>query len=209
MDISVVIPLYNEEAVVPELIDRTLKSLDKLSRDFEIILVDDGSTDKTVELLMNLREKDSRIKILRLSRNFGHQAAYTAGMEKALGKFVGLMDGDLQDPPELFEKMYNLLKNNEADVVYGKRTGKISLKGRSVLTHWFHKGFKRISGLEGIENVGNFSMMSKAALEAMLTFPEKTRYLPGIRRFIGFRQDFVEYERDERSLGKSRVYDRL
>ncbi len=205
MEISLVIPLYNEEAVVPELISRTIGSLEKIKKDFELIIVDDGSSDKTLELLKYYRKKDKRIKILQLSRNFGHQAAYTAGMEKAKGSFVGLMDGDLQDPPELFADMYALLSEDKADVIYGKRTGKITFKGRSVLTHWFHKGFKRLSGLEGIEHVGNFSMMNRTALMAMLAFSEKTRYLPGIRRFIGFRQEFVEYKRKERNIGRSKM----
>ena len=205
MEISLVIPLYNEEAVIPELINRTIGSLQDITKSFEIIFVDDGSTDNTLSFLKESREKDGRIKILQLSRNFGHQAAYTAGMEKTTGKFVGLMDGDLQDPPELFAKMYSILSEDKADVIYGKRTGKINMKGRSVLSLWFHKSFQRISGLEGIENVGNFSMMNRTALQAMLAFSEKTRYLPGIRRFIGFRQEFVEYERDVRSVGSSKM----
>lgn len=205
MEISLVIPVYNEEEVIPELIGRTIASMEKINKDFEIILVDDGSTDRTVELLLDYREKDNRIKILQLSRNFGHQAAYTAGMARASGKYTGLMDGDLQDPPELFAKMYPLLSAGKVDVIFGKRTKKFNLKSRALLSGWFHKGFQKLSGLEDIERVGNFSMMNRTALEAMLSFPEKTRYLPGLRRFIGFRQDFVEYERDERNIGKSKM----
>ena len=205
MQISLVIPLYNEEAVIPELLKRCLDSLGKITDDFELLLVDDGSTDSGVELLKNYREKDSRIKILRLSRNFGHQAAYTAGMEKAKGDFVALMDGDLQDPPELLSDMFKILSEDQADVVYGKRTGKINLRGRSLLSRWFHAGFRRLSGLGDIQNVGNFSMMNSTALKAMLKFTEKTRYLPGIRSFIGFRQEFVEYQREDRNIGKSKM----
>ncbi len=205
MEISLVIPLFNEEAVIPELIGRTLKSLQIITGDFEIILVDDGSSDHSLELLMDHRKTDNRIKILQLSRNFGHPAAYTAGMGQAKGDFVGIMDGDLQDPPELFSEMYALLSENKADVVYGKRIQKMNFKGRSFLTHWFHKCFQKISGLEDIENVGNFSMMNRTALNAMLAFSEKTRYLPGIRRFIGFKQEFVEYEREARQAGQSKM----
>lgn len=205
MDISLVIPLYNEEDVVPELLNRCIDALEKISKEFELILVDDGSTDGTLDSLKMKREKDPRIKVLQLSRNFGHQAAYTAGMEKAEGKYIGLMDGDLQDPPELLAEMHMILSADKADVVYGKRTGKTNLKGRSVLTKWFHKGFKNLSGLEDVENVGNFSMMNRPALLAMLKFTEKTRYLPGIRSFIGFRQEFVEYQREERNIGKSKM----
>jgi len=205
MEISIVIPLYNEEAVIPELIRRTVAALDQLTNNFEIIMVDDGSIDNTQAYLQDARKEDSRIKILQLSRNFGHQAAFTAGMSKAQGKFIGMMDGDLQDPPELFHEMYSILSKDEADVVYGKRTNTSHLKGRSLLSHWFHKGFQKLSGLEDIEHVGNFSMMNRVALDAMLSFSEKTRYLPGIRRFIGYRQAFVEYERNERNIGRSKM----
>lgn len=205
MEISLVIPLFNEKDGIPELIARTKACLEKIGPDFEMIMVDDGSTDETLAVLLENREKDSRIKILQLSRNFGHQAAYTAGMEKASGKFVGMMDGDLQDPPELLVLMYDKLKGGQIDVVFGKRKKKFKLKSRTLLTSWFHKSFRKISGLEDIERVGNFSMMNRTALEAMLKFPEKTRYIPGIRSFIGFNQDFVEYERDERNTGKSKM----
>ena len=205
MEISLVIPIYNEEAVIPELIGRTVDSLNKITSDFEIILVDDGSSDNSLDLLISHREKDNRIKVLQLSRNFGHQAAYTAGMSKAQGKFVGLMDGDLQDPPELFAKMHSMLSADNIDVVYGKRIKKVLFRGRSVLTHLFHKGFQKLSGLEDIENVGNFSMMNQTALKAMLSFSEKKRYLPGIRRFIGFRQEFIEYKREDRNIGRSKM----
>jgi len=205
MEISLVIPVYNEEDVIPELISRSLKSLKSITGDFEIILVDDGSTDNSIRVLLAERQQDRRVKILQLSRNFGHQAAYTAGMSKAQGRFVALMDGDLQDPPELFERMYSILTEDKADVVYGKRSIKINLRSRSILTHVFHKTYRKFSGLEDIEHVGNFSMMNRKALDAMLSFSERTRYLPGIRSFIGFRQDFVEYQRDSRNIGKSKM----
>jgi len=205
MEISLVIPLYNEEELIPELLGRTLDSMKRICEDFEIILVDDGSTDNTLDLLLDFRKKESRVKVLQLTRNFGHQAAYTAGMQKAKGKYLGLMDGDLQDPPELFGEMYEKLHSGRADVVFGKRQKKFQLKSRSLLSTWFHKSFQKISGLEDIERVGNFSMMNRAALEAMLAFTERTRYLPGIRSFIGFRQDLIEYKRDERNIGKSKM----
>lgn len=205
MEISLVIPIYNEEAVIPELIGRTVDSLKKITSDFEIIVVDDGSSDNSLEMLLQFRENDNRIKILQLSRNFGHQAAYTAGMNKAIGNYVGLMDGDLQDPPELLSKMYSVLSEKKADVVYGKRIKNRNFRGRAVLTHWFHKSFQKISGLDDIEHVGNFSMMNKIALKAMISYSEKTRYLPGIRRSIGFQQKFIEYKREDRNIGKSKM----
>lgn len=205
MDISLVIPLYNEQDVVPDLVRRSIAALCGITENFEILFVDDGSRDATVDRLLELRKKDPRIKIIELSRNFGHQAAFSAGLSIAKGSFTVMMDGDLQDPPELIEKMHDMLRSGDFDVIFGKRTNKAVFRGRRLMTFLFHKSFKRISGLADMDNVGNFSMMNRPALEALLQFTETTRYLPGLRRFIGFRQGFVEYNRDERYQGKSKM----
>jgi dolichol-phosphate mannosyltransferase len=157
MELSVVIPLYNEEHLIGDLVDRTLAVLKFITSDFEIIFVDDGSKDGTVASLLKAREADSRVKILELSKNFGHQAAYTAGLSCAKGRFIVMMDGDLQDPPELIPEMHRMLVSEEYDVVFGKRTNKATLKGRNLLSLSFHKSFRKFSGFPNIENVGNFS----------------------------------------------------
>jgi dolichol-phosphate mannosyltransferase len=205
MEISVVIPLYNEENLVNDLVSRTVAVLLGITDDFEIIFVDDGSKDETVARLALARKTNSRIKILELSKNFGHQAAFTAGLTLAKGRFVVMMDGDLQDPPELIPVMHRMLQSDEYDVIFGKRTNRPNLKGRKLLATTFHKSFKRFSGFPDIENVGNFSAMNRDALTALLQFTESIRYLPGLRHFIGFRQGFVEYRREERYLGKSKM----
>ncbi|MBT7094977.1 MAG: glycosyltransferase family 2 protein [Bacteroidetes bacterium] len=205
MEISIVIPLFNEEEGVQELLNRTTAALKKISEHFEIIVVDDGSTDQTLDLLLKYQSGESRLKILQLSRNFGHQAAYTAGLEKASGNFVGLIDGDLQDPPELLIDMYNKLAGGETDVVYGKRSNSLKLSRRSILSVWFHKLFRKVSGFSDLDNVGNFSLMNKKALHALLSFQENMRYLPGLRSFIGFKQDYVDYERSDRYKGASKM----
>jgi dolichol-phosphate mannosyltransferase len=205
MELSVVIPLYNEEHLIGDLVDRTLAVLKFITSDFEIIFVDDGSKDGTVASLLKAREADSRVKILELSKNFGHQAAYTAGLSCAKGRFIVMMDGDLQDPPELIPEMHRMLVSEEYDVVFGKRTNKATLKGRNLLSLSFHKSFRKFSGFPNIENVGNFSAMNRDALAALLQFSESIRYLPGLRHFIGFRQGFVEYRREERYQGKSKM----
>lgn len=205
MEISVVIPLYNEENLVGDLVSRTVKALAGITDDFEILFVDDGSKDETVARLVNYRQKDPRIKILELSKNFGHQAAYTAGLTLSKGRFIVMMDGDLQDPPEVIPVMYRMIHSDEYDVVFGKRTNKPELRGRNLLTLSFHKTFRKFSGFPEIENVGNFSAMNRDALTALLQFTESIRYLPGLRHFIGFRQGFVEYRREERHLGKSKM----
>jgi dolichol-phosphate mannosyltransferase len=203
--ISVVIPLFNEEALVENLVSRTVPVLEGITPDFEIIFVDDGSKDGTLARLKEARKNEPRIKILELSKNFGHQAAFTAGLTFAKGEYTVMMDGDLQDPPELIPVMHRMLVSDEYDVIFGKRTNKANLNRRNLLTISFHKTFRRFSDLPDIDNVGNFSAMNRDALKALLQFSESIRYLPGLRHFIGFRQGFVEYRREVRHQGKSKM----
>lgn len=205
MDLSLVIPLYNEEFIIDKLYQRLSTSLEKTNCNFEIICVDDGSSDSTLSRLINIHLSDKRLKIIELSRNFGHQAAYTAGLSMAKGKFVAMMDGDLQDPPELIPSMLKLLENDSFDVVFGRRTARNEkfIKKKSILL--FHKFFSSISGIKAPTNVGNFSVMNRQALNAFLNLTEKNRYLPGLRHFIGFKQGFVDYERPERTDGEAKM----
>jgi len=205
MELSVVIPLYNEEHLVDDLIERSMAALKGYPAKFEIILVDDGSKDGTLKKLLQARKADPRIKILELSKNFGHQAAFTAGLTFAEGKYVVMMDGDLQDPPELIPVMHRMLLTDDYDVVFGKRTNIPGQKGKKLMTSWFHQTFKKVSGLPDMDNVGNFAAMNRDALTALLQFSESIRYLPGLRHYIGFRQGFVEYRREERYQGKSKM----
>ena len=121
MKLSIVIPIYNEEELIDTLVERTRNAIISLTDDFEIICVNDGSTDRSLEKLVQSHHKDKRLKIISLSRNFGHQAAYTAGLEYAKGEYVAMMDGDLQDPPELIGEMWQKAKDEKLDIVYGKR----------------------------------------------------------------------------------------
>jgi dolichol-phosphate mannosyltransferase len=205
MEITVVIPLYNEEELVDELVQRLTVSLSGATTEYELIFVDDGSRDGTIGRLLDLRKENPRIKVLELSRNFGHQAAFTAGLSMAKGKFVAMMDGDLQDPPEKISDMYGMLASGEYDVIFGKRINKPHFKGRSLMGLFFHKSFGKISGMSDIDNTGNFSMLNRLALDSLLKFTETTRYLPAIRRFIGFRQGYVEYNREDRHHGRSKM----
>jgi dolichol-phosphate mannosyltransferase len=201
---SLIIPVYNEEGLIHELATRAVKAIESVTPNYEILFVNDGSTDSTLQKLIEVRKQHSRIKIIDLSKNFGHQAAYTAGLELALGNYVAMMDGDLQDPPELLVEMYRLIKEEGFDIVSGKRSGRKGARYR-LTTNLFHKLFKSVSGIDDIENTGNFSIMNRAAVNALIQMKETIRYLPGMRSFIGFKQGYVEYVRDERLKGKPKM----
>ena len=199
--LSLVIPVYNEDALIDTLVARCIAALSLVTPNFEIICVDDGSRDQTLPRLLAARTADARLKVLSLSRNFGHQAAYTAGLHAAQGEFVAMMDGDLQDPPELLPRMCELLRHDEYDVAYGQRTDRAEDWGRQVLIKSFHRIFRNFSKLKEADNVGNFSMLNRRALTAFLSLQEKNRYLPGLRSFIGYRQVSVAYSRAARPDG--------
>ena len=202
---SLVIPVYNEEVLIEELFFRTRKAMLSFGEDFEVILVNDGSTDTTLEKLRWCHERDKRFKILALSRNFGHQAAYTAGLNYAKGAYVAMMDGDLQDPPELLPEMYRKLMNEPIDIVYGKRTERKEKFVKRIFIKSFHTIFRSLSHLKDVKQVGNFSILTRNALEAFLRLKEKNRYLPGLRSFIGFKQGYVEYSRPDRFQGEAKM----
>jgi len=202
---SLVIPIYNEEKLIDELIDRTVQAIDSFTKDYEVLFVDDGSTDQSVSLILARREKNNKIKLLSLSKNFGHQAAFTAGLEYARGDIVAMMDGDLQDPPELLTAMYHKITGEEYDIVGAKRTGRKGTGSRNLYARFFHSIFKSIGDIRSMGNYGNYSMMKRIAVDALLSMKEKVRYLPGLRTFIGFKQGDVEYVREERLKGKSKM----
>lgn len=201
---SLIIPVYNEEDLIDELAQRTVKAVESFVSNYEILFINDGSTDSTLEKLLEARKRCSRIKIIDLSRNFGHQAAFTAGLELALGNYVAMMDGDLQDPPELLGEMYFKIKEEGFDIVSGKRIGR---KGRRLraTTNLFHAFFKKVARMEDMENSGNFSMMNRAAVNALVKMKESIRYLPGLRSFIGFNHGYVEYVREDRVGGEPKM----
>jgi polyisoprenyl-phosphate glycosyltransferase len=203
--ISLVIPVYNEEILIFDLFERVRNAMESICEDFEVILVDDGSTDSTFEKLKICHNKDGRFKILSLSRNFGHQAAYSAGLNYAKGDFVAMMDGDLQDPPELIKEMFQKASMEEFDIVYGRRKERNEKYSKRIFIRLFHLIFSKLSNLQNIRQVGNFSLMSKRALNAFLSLQEKNRYLPGLRSFVGFKQGFVDYSRPDRTQGEAKM----
>ena len=201
---SLIIPVYNEECLIDELVARSANALELFTPNYEILFINDGSTDSTLQKLIEIRKQFPRVKIVDLSRNFGHQAAYTAGLEMAMGNYVAMMDGDLQDPPELLAEMYRKIKEEGFDIVSGKRQGRKGKRLR-ITTNLFHAFFKKVSGIEDMENSGNFSVMNRSAVNAMLQMKETVRYLPGLRSFIGFKQGYVEYVREDRLEGEPKM----
>ncbi len=203
--LSLVIPVFNEEKLIDELVNRTLSALDSFITEYEVLFVDDGSSDGTIEKLLAWQKKEDRLKILSLSKNFGHQAAYTAGLERAKGDIVAMMDGDLQDPPELLSPMYRMLTDEGYDIVSGKKTGRKGRKDRNLYSFLFHIVFRHIGEIKNMENSGNYSMMKREAVDALLAMREKVRYLPGLRTFIGFRQGYLEFVREDRYKGDPKM----
>ncbi len=201
---SLIIPVYNEEGLIEELAARSVKALESFTSNYEILFINDGSTDTTLQKLISARQKYTRIKIVDLSKNFGHQAAFTAGIEMAIGKYVAMMDGDLQDPPELLAEMYRKITEEGFDIISGKRIGR---KGKRLrfTTNLFHAFFKKVAGMDDMENSGNFSLMNRAAVNALIKMKETIRYLPGLRSYIGFNQGYVEYIREDRLEGEPKM----
>ena len=200
--ISVVIPIFNEAILLDELKDRCVNTLEKIGELYEVIFVDDGSEDQSLPTLLRFHRENKQIKVVELSRNFGHQVAFTAGLQVAKGEYVVMMDGDLQDPPELIEELYEKLKANNLDVVNAHRTSRSERGLRRFSQSIFHLTFEKLSHLKTEGNYGNFAMLNRKALEALLSLEERNRYLPGLRSFIGFKQDHVEYDRSARKAGK-------
>ncbi len=205
MLISVVVPCYNEQEVVIETnrqLTATLAQLDDL--DFEIVYVDDGSSDKTREQLRQLQSTDPRIRVLLFSRNFGHQLAVTAGLEAAAGDAVVIIDADLQDPPEVIPEMVARWRDGY-EVVYGMRSER---PGETKFKLWtaklFYRLINRLSKVQIPVDVGDFRLMDRRVVDVLLSMPERDRFLRGMVSWIGFRQIAVMYRRAERRAGESK-----
>lgn len=199
-ELSIVIPAYNEEALLDELYRRLEGALEPLGLAYEVILVNDGSRDKTQEMLDGFSAKNPRFKAIHFSRNFGHQAAVTAGLDHAAGQAVMVMDADLQDPPELAGPMLAKLREGW-HVVYGvRRKRKESLLKR--LAYWgYYRTLKLVTNVEIPLDAGDFAMLDRRVVDALRALPERNRFVRGIRSWVGYRQTGLEYERDARFAG--------
>lgn len=202
--ISVVVPLFNEEAVLPQFHFRLLRVMEGLASDYEIIYVDDGSRDRSLELAHRLKADEARVGIVELSRNFGKEAALTAGLDVAGGDAVVIIDADLQDPPELIPALIEKWREG-FDVVYATRT---SRDGESFLkkftAHWFYRLMGKLSDTEIPADTGDFRVMSRRAVAALGQLREQHRFMKGLYSWIGFRQTAVMYRRDARASGTTK-----
>lgn len=202
--LSVVIPVFNEQENVLVLFERLVKSLVPMEfSEVELVFVDDGSQDRTVEIVKGLRHDKLNICLIELSRNFGHQLAVTAGIDNCKGDLVVIIDADLQDPPELIPEMVVKIESGY-DVVYAKRKAR---KGESVLkkatAKWFYRVLSRITSVEIPIDTGDFRVITRRVVEVLKQMPEREKFLRGQIAWIGFSQTFVEYDRDQRNAGDS------
>ncbi len=200
--LSLVAPVYNEEELVEEFAARASAAI--ADYEFELVLVNDGSSDRTPELLDRLAASDPRIRVVHLSRNFGHQAALTAGLEHAVGDVVAMIDADLQDPPELIPDMLAQWSQG-ADVVYAvrkQREGETAFK--LATASWFYKLFDKLAQVDLEPNSGDFRLLDRRALNALLAMTERSRFLRGMTVWVGFTQTAVSYQRDARHAGETK-----
>ncbi len=204
--LSLVVPCYNEEKTVLSLYNEILKILSKISiADFEMIFVDDGSTDNTLNTIKEISKYDEHIKYISFSRNFGKESAIFAGLEKSVGNFVAILDADFQDPPELLIKMYNIITTQDYDCVAARR---ISRSGesflRSFLSKYFYSIINKTSKIEILEGTRDYRMMSRLMVNSILELKESVRFSKGIFSWVGYKTKWIEYKNVTRYNDKSK-----
>lgn len=204
IDISIIVPLYNEELVFQQLVERLTNVINSTEFTCEVILVNDGSSDKTPELIEEICKKDNRFTGILLSRNHGHQLAVSAGLANVRGKKGAMIiDGDLQDPPELITDFYKLLIGGY-DVIYAIRKNRKEGFLKKKAYALYYRLQKKISNFNIPIDSGDFSMISRRVVDNLNDMPEKSRYIRGMRAWIGFKQIGYEYNRDERQAGETK-----
>lgn len=203
--ISLVIPMYYEEEVVEKCYERVIAVLNNLNEyTYEIIFINDGSKDRTMEILENIAQKDKLVKIISFSRNFGHQAAVTAGIKEVTGDVIAILDADLQDPPELLPEMLKLWEDGD-EVIYGKRKNR---KGESTFKKMsakiFYQTLNVLSDVEIPKDTGDFRVVDRKVIDVINSIPEHNKFLRGLFSWVGFEQKVFEYDRQERIAGKTK-----
>ena len=198
---SFIVPIYNEEETMPQLYQRLMAVMDRLDGETELILVNDGSRDRSLEMMREFHQQDRRVCYLSLARNFGHQIAVTAGLNFVRGQVVVVLDADLQDPPELIPDMLEQWRQGY-QVVYAQRLQRRQ-EGwfKRFMAYAFYRILKRLADVEIPTDTGDFCLMDRQVVDVLNAMPEKNRYIRGLRSWVGFRQTAVKFERDPRFAG--------
>jgi dolichol-phosphate mannosyltransferase len=200
--VSVVAPMFNERELAREFYERVCAALGEVT--FELVLVDDGSRDGTADILDELADADERVRVVHLSRNFGHQTAITAGLDHARGDAIVMIDADLQDPPELIPEMIERWASG-SDVVYAvRRSREGETRFKLTTARLFYRLLSRLSQIELQPDAGDFRLLDRRALDALLSMRERNRYLRGMTVWVGFTQTAIEYDRDRRFAGETK-----
>lgn len=203
--VSIIVPCYNEEESIPLFYKEIKKVFSKINYKLELIFVNDGSRDKTLELIRNLSKKDKEVNYISLSRNFGKEAAMWAGLKHATGTYITIMDCDLQDPPTLIPEMLRLIDEEDYDTVGTRR---VTRKGeppiRSFFARMFYKIINKMSKVEMVDGARDYRMMTRQVVDNLLTLKEYNRYSKGLFSFAGFKTKWLEYENIERVAGETK-----
>lgn len=201
---SIIVPMFNEEEVIEETYRRLSEVMDRTGEGYELVFVNDGSRDRTVEIVERICGEDSHVRLVNFSRNFGHQIAITAGMDYSRGQAVVVIDADLQDPPEVILKMIEMWKKGY-DVVYGKR---LKRKGETVFKKitalFFYRLLRSMTNVDIPVDTGDFRLIDRKVAEVLRGLKEKNRFVRGLVSWVGFRQTSVEYVREERWAGETK-----
>ncbi len=204
--ISIIVPCYNEEEAIPYFYEEITKISKEMSKvNFEYLFVNDGSKDNTLTILRDLSKKDKNVRYISFSRNFGKEAAMYAGLKNATGDYVAIMDADLQDPPSLLPKMYDILKNEDYDIVGTRRitrTGEPPI--RSFFARLFYKLINKMSKVEMVDGARDFRLMKRIVVDAINELKEYNRYSKGLFSFVGFNTKWLEYENIQRVAGETK-----
>ena len=205
--ISIIVPCYNEEQAIPFFYDEITKTVEEMKNNFEFIFINDGSKDKTIEVIKQYSKKDKQVKYIHFSRNFGKEAAMLSGLKLSTGDYVAIMDADLQDPPSLLPQMLNILEdpNNDYDCVGTRR---VTRKGeppiRSLFARMFYKIINKMSKIEMVDGARDYRLMSRQMVDSILELGEYNRYSKGLFQFVGYNTKWLEYENVERVAGETK-----
>lgn len=203
-ELSIVVPCYNEAEALGLFFDQLKPVLNQITDDYEIVLINDGSKDRTLEIAQAAHREDERIKVIDLTRNFGKEAALSAGLDVCVGRAVVPIDADLQDPPELIVEMVAQWREGFDVVLAVRKDRKSDTWGKRTTARWFYTLMGSISDIEIPHSVGDFRLMDRRVIEALKLLPERTRFMKGLFAWLGYRQTAVYYTRPERAAGEGK-----